>query len=197
MFRCSNSLYGNMRTRKFSDVFQTSDAFVQKFQEIGFDLNVMQDGTNTLQLIWLLLIGKYANSTIANSDENQFTVQLMSKVWQYGPTWEKRVDIQKKLRELSLDDGSDIFKGSEAIYNTALNPSTEISDPEENNGKLKFINSQNTTQYRKSKLEGLAYLNSLLETDVTESFLLKFKDLFRVIVQREEPLWYITNYIKQ
>ena len=48
MFRCSNSLYGNMRTRKFSDVFQTSDAFVQKFQEIGFDLNVMQDGTNTL-----------------------------------------------------------------------------------------------------------------------------------------------------
>ena len=42
-------------------------------------------------------------------------------------------------------------------------------------------------------MEGYSILLSLLETDVTESFLDKFKKLFLKIVQPELPLWYATE----
>lgn len=168
------SLFQKYFNEKFSDVYPDFEKFESDYNTLGFP-NIFREEA-TLKLLYVLLCGRYANSTIANSDLNQFKYALFSIVWQYGGTWEKRVEIQRELRELSLDDGSAIYIGAKAIYNSAVNPGTEPSttDLEE----LPFINNQNTTGYKTSKLDGLMKLYELLKTDVTSDFLNKFKDLF-------------------
>lgn len=105
----------------------------------------------------------------------------------YGPSWQKRLEIQQKLIDLSDDE---IVKGTTAIYNSALNPGQTPST--QTLEELNYINSQNTTKYKKSKIEGYATLYSLIETDVTEEFIGKFKKLFITVVEPDYPLWYKT-----
>ena len=131
------------------------------------------------------MYGRYGNSSIASSDENQFKYKLYSVIFMYGPAWQKRLDIQGKLINLQEDE---ILKGSSAIYNTAQNPGTAPNVEE-----LAYINQQNTTKYKKSKLEGYSILYELIKTDVTKEFLDKFERLFIKVVEPQTPLWYITE----
>ena len=121
-------------------------------------------------------------------DENQFKFKLFGKMAQYAPAWEQKLEIQAKLRSLGLNDDSEIYKGSKAIYNTALNPENlpKTGDLTE----LEYINSQNTTNYKKSKLEGLALLADSLRADVTEDYVNKFRKLFKIVVYPERVLLY-------
>lgn len=172
----------------FSELWETADDFVTTYNDTELPKEPYLDD-ETLKLVWLLLIGRFADSTIKPYNTyGAFKVRFMSKVWQYAPTWKKRLDIQNRLRSLSLEDGSPIFEGSKAIYNSAMNPGTapSTSDSEE----LNFINNQNTTKYKKSKLEGFALLNDLLENDVTEQFLRRFDDMFKTIIFSGRPLLY-------
>lgn len=100
-----------------------------------------------------MLYARYGNSSIANEDVNQFKYKVFSIIFQYGPTWEKRLDIQSKLRNLS---DADILAGQKAVYNNALNPGTApgTSSPEE----LTYINAQNTTSLKKSKMDAYMQL---------------------------------------
>ena len=190
MLNCN--LYGNFRTRTFAEIF-TEQGFdsVQIFdtaiKECGIPLKIKDESLSTL---FYLLYARYGNSHIASSDENTFLYKLASTIFMYGPTWEKRIEIQDKLRALQE---TDILKGSEAIYNTANAPGTEIAGLVDNEGKLDFLSGQNTTAYRKSKMEGYATLASLLETDVTKEFIDRFANLFLKIVEPYEPLWYVTE----
>lgn len=161
---------------KFADIYGSEDKFLYDYDNIGIPGLISLDSAKTL---YFLLYAKYGNDILINSDTNQFKYKLFSIIWQYGPSWEKKLAIQEKLRSLSLEEGSDIYKGGKAIYNTALNPSTGLSA---NSEELDFINSQNTTNYKKSKLEGLAFLNELIEKDVTSEFLAKFNVLFTTII---------------
>ena len=81
--------------------------------------------------------------------------------------------------------------GGKAIYNQALNPSAEpgTGTLEE----LGYINAQNTTNYKKSKLEAYSILTDLLKTDVTENFLTKFKICFKTFVMPEKVLVYVDD----
>ena len=81
---------------------------------------------------------------------------------------------------------------SKVIYNHAYHDGTEPST--DTLEELPAINEQNTNNYLKNKLEGYANLTALLDTDVTQDFISKFKNLFLVIVEPELPLWYITEY---
>ena len=81
--------------------------------------------------------------------------------------------------------------GTKAIYNTANNPGTEPSTGSLE--ELPYINSQNTTGYKKSKMDAYANLLALLDTDVTEDFIKKFGKLFITILEPREPLWYGTE----
>ena len=55
--------------------------------------------------------------------------------------------------------------GSKQIYNHANNPSTEPgTDTDE---ELAYINDQNTTKNKKSKLDAYALYNEVLKNDVT------------------------------
>lgn len=179
----------------FSDLWSTQEEFVNSYKEVGFP-QTFEGGTyvtdEDLKLIWLLLIGRYADSTIKPFNTyGAFQVRFMSRVWQHAPAWKKNLDIQNKLRSLSLEDGSDIYKGSSAIFNTAMNPSTTPGTGTDQ--ELNFINSQNVTKYKKSKLEGLALLSDLLKNDVTETFLRRFDDFFRTIIYTGRTLLYETE----
>ena len=177
-----SSLYGNYRTRTFTNIFDSFEVFEETYINCGIPTTL---STASLTTLYYLLYARYGNSSIASSDENQFKHKVMSTIFMYGPAWEKRLDIQKKLLQLSDDE---IIKGTTAIYNTALNPGTQPTT--QTLEELTYINSQNTTKYKKSKLEGYAALYSLIETDVTEEFIGKFKKLFITIVEPNLPLWY-------
>jgi hypothetical protein len=92
---------------------------------------------------------------------------------------------------MSLADNSEIYKVSSAIYNSALNPSTTTGTGTDN--ELNYINSQNVTKYKKSKLEGLAILDDMLKRDVTEKFLRRFDDFFKTIIYTGRTLLYETE----
>ena len=132
-----------------------------------------------IKLIWSLLYSRFANSPIANKDEDQFKNKVFATIFQYAPTWQKELDIQKKLRGMNLDSG-DLFLGTKMIYNHAYNPSTEPSTASLE--ELTKIDDQNTTHYKKGVLEGLNYLDDLLKNDVTEAFMNRFKKLFKQFV---------------
>ena len=86
---------------------------------------------------------------------------------------------------------ADLQVGGKVVYNTALNPN--IAPTTSALEELPYINQQNTTNYAKSEAEAYSIKMNLLNNDVTESFLGKFRDLFLKIVQPTVPLWYVTE----
>lgn len=180
-----NSLYGNYRTRKFTDIYPDVTTFTNDYNNIGIPTTITSENISTL---YYLLYAKYGNSHIANSDETQFKYKLFGTVFSYGPTWEKRLDMQNELRTMSDDD---LIKGSKQIVNHSYNPSTSPSTATLE--ELTTINEQNTNNYKRSKLDAYAFLWDLLATDVTTEFINKFKSLFLVIVEPQLPLWYVTE----
>lgn len=179
-----NSYYGTYRTRTFTDIYPELNVFLEDYKSGEIPAELTDKAIKTL---YYLLYARYGNSHIAYSDENQFKYAMLSKIFMYGPSWEKRLDIQRKIRALTEDE---ILQGSKAIYNHAFNPSTAPTT--DTLDELTYINDQNTTKYKKSKLDGYANLISLIETDVTERFIGQFKKLFITIVAPDYPLLYET-----
>ena len=183
----NNSLYGNYRQVKFTDVWEDVNSFLTEYQNNGIKTTISQQSAQTL---YYLLYSRFGNSTIASSDTNRFKYDVWATIFSYGPTWEKRLEIQDKLRNLTDDE---LFTGATQIYNHAYNPGTAPSTSTLD--ELTAINEQNTSKNKKGKMDAYAMLIALLETDVTESFLDKFKKLFLKVVQPELPLWYATNIV--
>jgi hypothetical protein len=186
MFNPYSELYGNFVNRTFADIFPSAEDFVQEYKD-----SALYSDTNKIsnpELLFYLLYARYGNSVIASYDENQFKYKVFSTIFMYGPSWEKRLEVQSKVRGLSEEE---IIKGSKRINNMSYNPSTA---PTTNTlEELTTINQQFTDGWKKSKLEGYSTLLSLIETDVTEEFIGKFKKLFIVVVQPNLPLWYETE----
>lgn len=187
-----NSYFQSFDNITFSDLWSTSESFVEAYKATGLP-QTYEGGTyvddETLKLIWTLMIGRFADSTIKPYNTyGAFQVRFMSRVWQHAPSWKKELDIQNKLRSLSLEEGSLLYEGSKAIHNSALNPGTAPSEEE-----LTYINQQNTTKYKKSTLEGLALLTELMKNDVTEAFLRRFDDFFKTIIYTGRNLLYVTE----
>ena len=178
--------YGGFRTQTFTEIFKNYQVFQAAWGVTPLGTPELTD--DDIKRIYMLLYSRYANSHIASRDVTQFNYHLMSLIWQYGPTWKKKLEIQQSLRGMSEEE---MIKGGKAIYNHSYNPSTapSTSTMEE----LLTINDQNTTNYKKSKLEGYSILLSLLEADVTEEFISKFKKLFLVLVAPDYPLLYETE----
>ena len=197
------NLYGNYRNLKFTDIWENASDFLSDYSgtddegvpNIGIPTTISDTSATTL---YYLLYGRYGNSTIASSDINQFKYKVFSTIFMYGPTWEKRLEVQEAVRKMDLDA---LMDGGKAVYNTALNPNQPVANGQGSTSgegtntldELSYINQQNTTRYKKSKVDAYAILTNLLETDVTESFIGQFKKLFLTVVSPELPLWYITS----
>ena len=183
-------LYGNQRNETFDDIFPSLDDFKTEYQNCKLPLTQYFGDVSSEQVstLYYLLYGKYGNSTIAADDETRFKYRLFSIIYQYGPTWVEQVKLQKNVREMTL---ADLQVGGKAVYNTALNPN--IAPTTSALEELPYINQQNTTNYAKSEAEAYSIKMNLLNSDVTESFLSKFRNLFLKIVQPTVPLWYVEN----
>lgn len=179
------SLYGSYRQKKFTDVYDSVEKFLADYNGVGLPTTISQGSAQTL---YYLLYGRYGNDVIASSDINRFKYRLFGIIFQYGPTWEKRLEIQEKLRGLTEDE---ILTGSRQIYNNAQNPSTEPST--DTTDELQYINEQNVTKNRRGKLDAYAMLMELLRSDVTNELLTKFKTLFLTVIEPEEPLYYVSE----
>lgn len=171
-------------TKLFSEIWEDKDEFLTDYQSIGIPTTISTANATTL---YYLLFARYGNSPIANYDENQFKYKMFAVIYQYGPTWEKKLAIQTALRGLQE---ADLIAGSKAIYNTALNPSDAPTTG--TTEEIDYINSQNTTNYKKSKMDAYGQLWELLE-DVTEEFIVKFKYCFKQFVVPSRTFIYVTE----
>lgn len=182
-----NSLYGNYRQVKFTDVYPDATTFVNDYTTSAIPTTISNDTATTL---YYLLYSRYGNSVIASSDTNRFKYDLFATIFSYAPTWEKRLDVQEKLRELS---DAELITGQTTINNHSYNPSTSPSTSTLD--ELTTINEQVTQKGKRDKLTAYMELSRALWTDVTEQFLDKFQKLFLIILQPELPLWYATPVI--
>lgn len=169
----------------FTDVWESAESFVNDYNNNGIKV-VMSE--KTAETLFYLLYARYGNSTLAFTDVEQFKYNVFALIFMYGPTWEERLNLQEKLRSLTDEE---IMQGSLSIYNNALNPGTtpKTTDTEE----LSFINSQNTSKHKRSKIEAIGYKWELLATDVTEAFLSKFRSLFRKVLDPMNGVFYKTT----
>lgn len=181
----------NSATKTFVDIYEDVNTFEDDYDTItAFQSNeiapVTQGVTNyaNIDKIYYMLYAKYGNSPITNYDENQFKYKLFMTIWQYAPAWLRRLDVQEKLRAISNDD---LVKGAKVIYNHAYNPSTEPATDAET--ALNYINDQNTTNFKKSKMDAYTQLWSILVSDVTEEFMARFKPLFKKFVSPYTELY--------
>lgn len=181
----NDTYYGTYRTRTFAEIFPSFEEFQKEYtaSKLAIDLG---EGLSLAQLYYMLY-AHYGNSHISYSDENQFKYYLYTIIFQYGPTAAKERYIQDKLRGLSDEE---LTLGGKAIYNHSYNPSIEpgTASLEE----LLTINDQNTTNYKKTQMEGYANLLSLLKRDVLDEFIHKFSRLFIRVAAADHPLLYTT-----
>ena len=175
-------------TITFTDVWDDATEFKSDLADSPFAGCISSTNPDNVSLVFYLLYARYGNNPIANWDVTQWKFKIFGTIFQYGPTWEKRLDVQKKIRNLT---DAELLAGSKAIYNSALNPSTTPSTGSLD--ELTYINSQNTTNYKKSKMEAYAQQWDILQTDVTEEFLVKFKKCFKIFVSAEQPLLYVSD----
>ena len=177
------SPYGNYRNFKFTDVpaetddhkWDNVDDFKSDYK--GSPLYTSELTDASIALTYYLLYARYGNSTIASSDYHQFKMKVYAVMWQFGPAWQKKLALQKDVRELTLADAID---GAEHVTNHALNPET-------------YINEQTATKVKRGEADALSLILELLDTDVTEEYIRKFKYLFLTVVGPEMPLWYVTE----
>lgn len=179
------SLYGNYRTRTFSNIFKSEENFQNEWVNTPFSEQI--EDIN-ISLIFYLLYSRYGNSNVASSDENQFKYKLFSYIFQYAPTWQKELQLQKEIRSKSIED---FQLGNTNIVNNANNPSGAPST--QTLEELLYINAQNVSKTKRGLADGYALILSLLKEDVTENFIARFRNLFLTIVAPELPLWYENN----
>lgn len=180
----------NRDTFTFSEIWKNYDSFKADYDALitGFAENTSPVLTTSVQTIFYLLYARYGNNPIANSDVGQFKMKIMSIIYAYGPTWEKKQTIQKTVRNLTE---AELLLGAKQIYNHALNPSSEPSTSSLT--ELTYINDQNTANYQKSKMEAYSILWNLLHAEATKDFLDKFRKCFSVFVDKMRSAFYIES----
>lgn len=172
-------------TKTFCDVWDNVTKFLYDYKNIGIPYLITDANATTL---YYLLYAKFGNSPISNMDENQFKYKLFSIIWQYGPTWEKRLAIQTTVRGLTADD---IEAGNVSVYNKAYNPSQDPSTMTDN--ILPYINEQNVNKNKKNKVGAYLEYWQILATDVTSGFLDMFNVCFKQFVGNERPFIYVSE----
>lgn len=169
-------------TKLFTDVYSKFEDFVDDYNNIGLPTTITED---SLRTTFCLLYGRYGNNPIANYDVNQWKMKLFSIIYQYGPTWEKRLEIQSELRDLTVDE---LREGSRSINNLSENPAQSPTVEE-----LGYVNRQNVAKYKKSYMAAYGELWELLRVDVTEEYLKQFLKLFAIVVSPQRTDIYVSQ----
>lgn len=170
-------------TKTFNNIWSDAVDFISFYKMNGIPATISDKSATTL---YYLIYAQYGNSPIANDDVNQFKYKVMSVIYKFGPTWEKRVEIQSMLRNLTEEE---LRTGGKQIFNHSFNPSTEPTTC--GLEELTTINDQNTTNSKRGKAEAYSMLMGLLESDLAGYIIDKFKPLFKQFVRPERPVLYV------
>ena len=138
-------------TKLMTEVWNSASEFLTDYQAAGIPTTISNQNATTL---YYLLYARYGNTPIANYDENQWKYKMFSIIFQYGPTWEKRLDVQNTLRGLQIsdliDNGSfhELFShsGSESSSKTGSDNNTRtLNTTEKNTGTASVANTGTDT----------------------------------------------------
>ena len=126
-------------TKLMTDVWSKASDFLTDYQNAGIPTSISTANATTL---YYLLYAKYGNTPIANYDENQWKYKMFSIIFQYGPTWEKRLDIQTTLRGLQISDLID--NGSYRALTSQSGTETSSKTGSDNNTRTLNTTEKNT-----------------------------------------------------
>lgn len=126
-------------TKLMTDVWSQASDFLTDYQNAGIPTTISNQNATTL---YYLLYAKYGNTPIANYDENQWKYKMFSIIFQYGPTWEKRLDIQTTLRGLQIADLVD--NGSYRALTSQSGTETSSKTGSDNNTRTLNTTEKNT-----------------------------------------------------
>lgn len=174
-------------TMTFCEVWPDVNEFISDWTDLGAPMGFVGAPNDALlRRTYFMLIARYGNNPIANTDVGQFKLKVFSIIGAYSANYEKKEEIQDTLRNLTEDQ---LLAGAKQIYNHALNPNTEPSTSALE--ELEYINDQNTASHKKSVMEAYSILWSLLHADHTREYLDRFKKCFAVFVDKMPAPFYI------
>ena len=110
----SNEMLPQYSTELFVDIWDDVADFKSDLAASPFAGCISTSNPDNVSVVFYLLYARYGNNPIANQDINQWKFKIFSVIFQYGPTWEKRLDLQSKIRSLTDDElltGSTPFLG--------------------------------------------------------------------------------------
>lgn len=164
----------NYNTPLFTNIYETVDLFLEDYNNIGIPTTISAENARTL---FYLLYAYYGNNPIANLSIDQFKMKLFAIIFQYAPTWAKRLEIQNNLRSLSDEE---LMRGAKTVYNHASHPGTDPSTSSLE--ELQYIDDQNTASIKKNVVDAYRNLWEMLRVDVTKILLDQFRVLFKSFV---------------
>lgn len=182
--------YGTYRNPTFTQVFPDSTTFWAMYQDSdiyktdnNLTINNRIDSKHAM-ILHGLLYAKYGNSVIASSDVERFKYGVWALIYQHGPSWVAKLDLQSKLRNMP---DADLIQSDINIVNHAYNTATTITSVDT---PILNVNEQTSSTNKRNKADAYARLYDFINNDVTGQFLDKFKPLFLKVVMPEKPLWF-------
>lgn len=160
-------------TKLMTDVWSQASEFLTDYQAAGIPTTISTANATTL---YYLLYARYGNTPIANYDENQWKYKMFSIIFQYGPTWEKRLDVQKTLRELQIsdlvDNGSyhELFNhsASESSSKTGSDNNTRTLNTTEKNTGTSTLANTGTDTTNSTGTQGVSHTGTVGTSGETE-----------------------------
>ena len=160
-------------TKLMTEVWSQASDFLTDYQNAGIPTTISNQNATTL---YYLLYARYGNTPIANYDENQWKYKMLSIIFQYGPTWEKRLDVQNTLRGLQIsdlvDNGSlhELFShsASETSSKTGSDNNTRTLNTTEKNTGTSTLANTGTDTTNSTGTQGVSHTGTVGTTGETE-----------------------------
>ena len=160
-------------TKLMTEVWSSASEFLTDYQAAGIPTTISVQNATTL---YYLLYARYGNTPIANYDENQWKYKMFSIIFQYGPTWEKRLNIQDTLRGLQIsdlvDNGSfhELFShsASESSSKTGSDNNTRTLNTTEKNTGTSAVANTGTDTTASTGTQSVAHTGTVGTTGETE-----------------------------
>lgn len=164
-------------TKIFTDIFPDFSSFKDCFDN-DFD-SYAKDCIpwDYLRTLYWLLFSRYGFNPIVNLTEDLFKARVVAITFQKGPTWVRRLQIQSDLRDLTDEE---LITGAKTILNKAMHDETEPGT--DTDTELPYVNAQDVSKIKRSKIDAYSYLNDVLKTDVSQEFIDSYAKLFSKFV---------------
>lgn len=162
-------------TKLFSQIWQDATEFKEDYlnYETAID-NLNKVDNKYVILTWQLIASKFGSTPIRSDSPEQFKLAVFSIMASEAPTWARRLELQKSVRDLTE---ADLIAGDSTIANRAENP--DSAPTTQTMDELTYINVQTTSKQKRSKVHAYALLDSLLQNDLCETYVHRFNSLFK------------------